>query len=155
MQKQIASLINELKSNKRLSSFDEASTKQAVVLRLLSFLGWDIFNVEEVYPNYTMNSSHVSFALRVKDENKIIIEVKKIDEKLDNHQKKFVNLASGEGVDLAVCVDDDDAFGRGFHHRAHLRLLSVQLARELAECLRNKPDLVRRLRFQSCKFGVQ
>ena len=55
MQKQIQSFINDLKSNKRLSSFDEASTKQAVNFKTtLSLLGWDIFNVEEVYPDYAV-----------------------------------------------------------------------------------------------------
>ena len=77
MQKQIQSFIKDLKSNKKLSSFDEASTKQAVVLRMLSFLGWNIFNVDEVCPDYAANSSHVSYALRIGDTNKIFVEVKK------------------------------------------------------------------------------
>ena len=105
MQKQILSFIKELKSNKKLSSFDEASTKQAVVLRMLSFLGWDIFNVYEVCPDYAANSSHVSYALRIGDKNKIFVEVKRISEKLDNHQKKFVETASGEGADIAVLTN--------------------------------------------------
>jgi hypothetical protein len=105
MEKQIQSFIEDLKSNKKLSSFDEASTKQAVVLRMLSFLGWDIFNVDEVYPDYAANSSHVSYALRIGDTNKIFVEVKKIGEKLDNHQKKFVDIASGEGADIAVLTN--------------------------------------------------
>jgi hypothetical protein len=105
MEKQIQSFIKDLKSNKKLSSFDEASTKQAVVLRMLSFLGWDIFNVDEVYPDYAANSSHVSYALRIGDTNKIFVEVKKIGEKLDNHQKKFVDIASGEGADIAVLTN--------------------------------------------------
>ena len=105
MQKQIQSFIKDLKSNKRLSSFDEASTKQAVVLRMLSFLGWDIFNVEEVYPDYVANSSHVSYALRIGNANKIFVEVKKIGEQLDDYQKKFVNLASGEGADFSVLTN--------------------------------------------------
>jgi len=105
MKKQIISLIDDLKSNKRLSSFDEASTKQAVVLRLLSFLGWDIFNVEEVYPDYATNASNVSYALRTKDTNKIFIEVKKIHEKLDAYQKEIIALASAENVDLAVLTN--------------------------------------------------
>ena len=50
MKQQIETFIDELKSKKKISTFDEASIKQAVVLRLLSFLGWDIFDVEEVYP---------------------------------------------------------------------------------------------------------
>ncbi len=105
MQKQIQSFIKDLKSNKKLSSFDEASTKQAVVLRMLSFLGWDIFNVDEVCPDYAANSSHVSYALRIGDKNKIFVEVKKISEKLDDHQKKFVEIASGEDADIAVLTN--------------------------------------------------
>ncbi len=105
MEKKIVSFINDLKSNKTLAAFDEASTKQAVVLRLLSFLGWDIFDVEQVYPDYSANSSNVSYALRIKNSNKVFIEVKRVHSKLDNHQKTLVNLASREGVNLAVLTN--------------------------------------------------
>ncbi len=105
MDKKIVAFIDELKANKKLSTFDEASTKQAVVLRLLSFLGWDIFNVEQVYPDYSANSTTVSYALRIKNTNKVFIEVKRVHAKLDNHQKSLVNLASREGVNLAVLTN--------------------------------------------------
>jgi len=105
MKKQIVTFIEELKSNKKLSTFDEASTKQAVVLRLLSFLGWDIFNVDEVYPDYSVNSFSVSYALRVKSASKILIEVKRINEKLDNHQKALLNFAARESVDIAILTN--------------------------------------------------
>jgi len=105
MEKKIVSFIEELKSNKKLSAFDEASTKQAIVLRLLSFLGWDIFDVEQVYPDYSANSSNVSYALRIKNTNKVFIEVKRVHSKLDNHQRSLVNLASREGVNLAVLTN--------------------------------------------------
>ena len=105
MKKQIASFINDLKSNKRLTSFDEASTKQAVVLRLLSFLDWDIFNVEEVYPDYAVNSSNVSYALRTNDKDRIFIEVKRIHEKLDKFQEEFITLSSDEDVDFAILTN--------------------------------------------------
>jgi len=105
MEKKIVSFIEELKSNKKLSAFDEASTKQAVVLRLLSFLGWDIFDVEQVYPDYSANSSNVSYALRIKNTNKVFIEVKRVHSKLDNHQRSLVNLASREGVNLAILTN--------------------------------------------------
>lgn len=105
MEKKIVTFIEELKSNKKLSNFDEASTKQAIVLRLLSFLGWDIFNVEQVYPDYSANSSNVSYALRIKNSNKVFIEVKRVHSKLDKYQKSLVNLASREGVNLAVLTN--------------------------------------------------
>ena len=105
MKKQIISFIDELKSNKKLATFDEASTKQAVVLRLLSFLGWDIFNVEEVYPDYAVGTSNVSYALRTRNTNRIFIEVKRVHKSLDNHQKALVNLGTREGVNMVVLTN--------------------------------------------------
>ena len=105
MKKQIISFIDELKSNKKISSFDEASTKQAVVLRLLSFLGWDIFNVEEVSPDFSTNSSNISYALRISNSSKIYIEVKPIHKKLDSYQKDLVDLATRDGVNLAILTN--------------------------------------------------
>ena len=105
MKKQIASIIDELKSNRKVSTFDEASTKQAVVLRLLSFLGWDIFNVEEVYPDFSTNSSTISYALRIRNSSKIYLEVKRVQKKLDSYQKDLFNLASGDDVSLAILTN--------------------------------------------------
>ncbi|MEJ2730263.1 MAG: hypothetical protein P8185_17465 [Deltaproteobacteria bacterium] len=105
MKKEIETFIEELKSNKKLDKFDEASTKQAVVLRLFSFLGWDIFNVDEVYPDYSINSHSVTYALRDNNTNKIFIEVKRVSEKLDNYQKPLLSLASGEKVDIAILTN--------------------------------------------------
>ena len=105
MKKEIETFIKDLKSNKKLDTFDEASTKQAVVLRLFSFLGWDIFNVEEVYPDFSVNSHRVTYALRAKNVNKIFIEVKRVQEKLDNYQKSLLNFASSENVDISILTN--------------------------------------------------
>ena len=105
MKKQIESFIDDLKSNKKLSMFDESSTKQAVVLRLLSLLGWDIFNVDEVCPDYSVNSHRVSYALGTKNSNKVFIEIKGAQEKLDNHQNDLIKLATTEGVDLSILTN--------------------------------------------------
>ncbi len=102
---QIVEFIETLKQNKKLATFDEASTKQAVVMRLLSLLGWDIFNVEEVYPDYAVGSQNVSYALRIRNTNKVFIEVKKVHKQLDNHQKDLVNLGMRDGVDLAILTN--------------------------------------------------
>jgi hypothetical protein len=105
MKKEIVSFIDGLKSNKKISTFDEASTKQAVVLRLLSFLDWDIFNVEEVYPDFSNNSSNISYALRIRNSSKVYIEVKRAHKKLDSYQKDLVNLASQDDVNLAILTN--------------------------------------------------
>jgi hypothetical protein len=105
MKKQIVEFLESLKQNKKLATFDEASTKQAVVMRLLSLLGWDIFNVEEVYPDYAVSTQNVSYALRIRDTNKVFIEVKGVHKKLDTYQKDLVNLGMREGVNLVILTN--------------------------------------------------
>ena len=105
MNKQITEFIDELKANKKLATFDEASTKQAVVLRLLSFLGWNIFNVEEVYPDFSAGSATISYSLRIRNTNKVFIEVKRVHKKLDSYQKELVDLAARDGVNLALLTN--------------------------------------------------
>ena len=62
MENQIIELIESLKSNKRVDTFDKASTKQAIVIRLLSLLGWDIFDVDEVKPDHALKSVQVDYS---------------------------------------------------------------------------------------------
>ena len=62
---ELCSFMGRLKSNPRLKNFDEAATKQAVVLPLLRILGWDTSNVDEVYPEYSVEKKRVDYALRL------------------------------------------------------------------------------------------
>ena len=105
MKKQITNFVTDLKSGNKLSTLDEASTKQAIVLRMLSFLGWDIFDVEEVYPDYPINSAMVSYALRIDNEVKLMIDVKSSHEKLDTYQKDLTANAVQEGIDLCLLTN--------------------------------------------------
>ena len=54
MKENLSSLVNQLKQDRRLASFDEAATKLTVVLHILSLLGWDIYNTDEVTPEYSV-----------------------------------------------------------------------------------------------------
>ena len=105
MQRKIESFINELRSNKKIFAFDKGATKQALVLRLLSLLGWDIFDVEEVCPDYSVNSHSVAYALEVKNSYKVFIEVKRVQKNLDNYQKGLIDFASQEGVNLSILTN--------------------------------------------------
>jgi predicted type IV restriction endonuclease len=53
---QLISFIESLKTNLRLSSYGEEATKQSLVLPLLNMLGWNVFNVEEVMPELTIEN---------------------------------------------------------------------------------------------------
>ncbi len=105
MSEELFELLKEFKNNSRLTSFTEEATKQAVVLRILKALGWNPFDVEEVYPEYSVGSKRVDYSLRYKGKNKVFIEVKKIDEDLDNHQEQLLNYSFQEGVKLAVLTN--------------------------------------------------
>ncbi len=103
MKEQLLSFINSLKSDKKIISFDEATTKQRVVLKLLSILGWDIFN--EVKPEYSVGSGRVDYSLRIDSTDKVFIEVKKIGEELEKHQRQLLEYSIQQGVKLAILTN--------------------------------------------------
>ncbi len=105
MNEELFELLKEFKNNSRLTSFTEEATKQAVVLRILKALGWNPFDVDEVYPEYSVGSKRVDYALIYKGKNKVFIEVKKIDEDLEKHQEQLLNYSFQEGVKLAVLTN--------------------------------------------------
>jgi hypothetical protein len=105
MKKQIISFVKDLKSNKKRHTLDEASTKQAVVLKLLSLLEWDIFNVEEVYPDFATDAGQVSYALRIGNTGRLFLDVRRDDGHLDDVHKHLVAFAAREGIELAVHTD--------------------------------------------------
>jgi hypothetical protein len=105
MEKKLIAFIESLKSNKRLTSLDEASTKQAIVIKMLSLLDWDIFDVDEVKPDMTVKQHVVDYALRSDKMNIVFIDAKKVGEDLNRHQKDILDAAISEGVKLAVLTN--------------------------------------------------
>lgn len=105
MKERFLSLVEQLKSDRRLASFDEAATKQIVLLHILSFLGWDIYNIDEVMPEYSVSGQRVDYALRHSNANKVFIEVKKAGEDLERHQEQLLNYSFKEGVKLSILTN--------------------------------------------------
>mgnify|MGYP001028562928 FL=1 len=103
--KQVVAFIRELKVSRKIVSFDEASTKQAVVLKLLSLLGWDIFDVEEVAPEYSADGVTVSYGLRIEGTVQLLLDVKRNAEDPDGLRKQLVALAAQESVELCAYTD--------------------------------------------------
>jgi predicted type IV restriction endonuclease len=92
----------------------EEATKQALVLPLIESLGWDIWNPEEVQPEFEADTTvkkggqkeKVDYALLVGSLPRIFIEVKSIDENLDGHQgqlKRYFN--SHPSVSLGILTN--------------------------------------------------
>ena len=105
MNEEVLRLINDFKKDRRLISFDEAATKQAVILRILKALGWNPFNIDEVYPEYSVGGRRVDYALRHNSRNKVFIEVKKVNEDLEKYQEQLLNYSFQEGVKLAILTN--------------------------------------------------
>ncbi|MBI4462959.1 MAG: restriction endonuclease subunit R [Acidobacteria bacterium] len=105
VQEHIRLFIEKLKSDRRLAALDEAATKQGMVLPLLSKLGWDTFNIDEVVPEYSVGDKRVDYALRIQNANKVFIEVKKPSEDLERHQEQLLNYSFQEGVKLAALTN--------------------------------------------------
>lgn len=105
MKEQIAAVVEDLRSNPRVASFDEAGVKQAIILRLLVALGWDQYNVNEVMPEYGVSGGKVDYVLRLAGENKVFVEVKRAGEQLGLHQEQLLNYSFKHGVKLAVLTN--------------------------------------------------
>jgi len=105
MKEELLRLLEEIHSDRRLVSFDEAATKQTVILRILSSLGWNPFNIDEIYPEYSVGGGRVDYALRHNNYNKVFMEVKKAGEDLEKHQAQLLNYSFQEGVKLAILTN--------------------------------------------------
>lgn len=105
MRDQLLAFVQEFKSDKRMTAFDEAATKQIVLLQILSLLGWNTYNIDEVVPEYSVGNQRVDYALRYSNMNKAFIEVKKVGEDLDRHQEQLLNYSFKEGVPLAILTN--------------------------------------------------
>lgn len=105
MDPQIVEFVNSIKTNKQINSFDEVSTKQAIVLRLLFLLGWDIFNIDEVTPNLPDETQFVDYALRIKNTDTVFIKVVKPKEALETYQDKVFEYGAEKAVDVTILTN--------------------------------------------------
>jgi len=105
MKERLSEFIEKLKSNPKISAFDEASTKQAIILPILQFLGWNTLDIEEVTPEYTVENKKVDYSLRLNNTNEFFIEVKKPSEDLENHQDQLLDYSFRQGVELATLTN--------------------------------------------------
>lgn len=97
--------IKQLKTNQNISSYNEAETKQAIILPLLGFLGWDRDNTNEVKPEYSVEGGRVDFSLRLKNSNAVFLEVKQTDVDLEKHVKQLLDYSFSHGVELAILTN--------------------------------------------------
>ncbi|NQT97181.1 MAG: DUF4357 domain-containing protein [Candidatus Marinimicrobia bacterium] len=105
MKDRLIEFVSSIKKISDINSYDEEATKTTIILNLLSQLGWNIFNRDEVFPEYAVQSKKVDYALRFQNNNMVFIEAKRIKEDLDNHQKQILQYSFQEGVKFAILTN--------------------------------------------------
>ena len=94
--------LKEFQTDKKFKEFDEASIKQAVILKILSLLGWDPFDFNEIQPEYSAKKQKIDFALKNNGTAEVFIIVKK---GLDNFKAHIETLlASSEASDVKIAI---------------------------------------------------
>jgi len=92
----------------QLIKYNEIEIKQTTILPILQFLGWNIWDTEEVKPEHpvdgkkTVEGGKVDYCLKINNKSEIFIEVKRPSEDLEKHQEQLLDYSFREGVDLAV-----------------------------------------------------
>ncbi|MEJ2723395.1 MAG: restriction endonuclease subunit R [Deltaproteobacteria bacterium] len=104
MQK-LLEFIEEIQSDERYSTFDEAATRQGIVLKILSLLEWDPFNIDEIHPEYAVGNGKVDFSLRHKNADKAFILVRKGGKGIQKHQEELIDLAAQKSVKIGALTD--------------------------------------------------
>jgi hypothetical protein len=90
----------------------EENTKGALIEPLLSALGWDVQELEEVHREYKRKSKDkpVDYALFVNREPRLFIEAKGLDQDLTNRKwaSQIMGYAATAGVKWCVLTDGDE-----------------------------------------------
>lgn len=99
-------VIKDIRNNINAGCFaNEASVSQGIVQRLLSALGWPVYNPQVVYPEYSVEGSRVDFALcHPQGKSRIFIEVKQIGN-ADGAERQLFEYAFHLGVPMAILTD--------------------------------------------------
>jgi phosphoglycolate phosphatase-like HAD superfamily hydrolase len=104
MSDQLILFIQKLKANRSVQTYSEDAAKQAIIQPILRMLGWDTDSVEEVFPEFSVESRRVDYCLRANG-GKVFLEAKKPSEELDRHQKQLLEYAFSEGIKLAILTN--------------------------------------------------
>ena len=71
------SMVSDEFNTAEFEYLDEAAIKQGVILKILSLLNWDPFNIDEIQPEYSVDNGKIDFALKHKKLIKAFICFKK------------------------------------------------------------------------------
>ena len=94
--------IKKIQIDERFQNFDEAAIKQVIVLKILSLLEWDPFNLDEIQPEYRLKDDKVDFALKHKESPKVFISVRTDSNNFKEHIESLIDWSIQCNVQIAV-----------------------------------------------------
>ena len=97
--------IKEVKGDEKFQGLDGPAIKQGIVLKLLSLLDWDPFNMDEIQPEFSVAKGKIDFALMKKDTPKVFISVEKDFKDFEKSEDGLLNRAVECDVAIAVFTD--------------------------------------------------
>ena len=104
MEERLTTAIKGIRSDKRISTLDEKSTRAEVIDPVLERLGWDKFG-EDFVIEYSVPGGAVDYALHVRNMPKVFIEAKNPREDLRRHVDQLVTYCAKHGVPLAALTN--------------------------------------------------
>lgn len=106
MKEELVELINKKKTEIEERRFNkEDETKQGLILPILNGLGWDIFNTNEVNPEYGIDRKEVDYCLKINNKPSVFVEVKKTTENIETHQKQLLGYSFSQGIELSILTN--------------------------------------------------
>lgn len=104
--KQFAKRVENLRENIQT----EEATKTSIILPFLQLMGFDIFNPNEVVPEYTADvgikkGEKVDYAILTDGEPVILIEAKSINEKLEKHDSQLFRYFGTSKAKFAILTN--------------------------------------------------
>jgi len=109
MEEQLKNFITEIKSTKGLNTYDEATTKQIIIMRILNILGWNSYNIKEIQPEYPVDAKNsnekVDYALAKDTDNMVFVEAKAVKVDLENCEQQLLDYCFKNNVVIGVLTN--------------------------------------------------
>lgn len=101
----VADCISKIRNVSDVYSLNETHIKHVAIHPILYSLGWDIFDLDEVYLEYQVDGDRVDYALLIDGERKVFIEAKRPSEDLKQHEEQLVKYSFKYVVEMAILTN--------------------------------------------------
>lgn len=98
-------VIKQISEDRMLFQDGEEATRQGAILPILNQLGWKVFDINEVTPEFKVGDGRVDYCLRIGSKKAVFIEVKRPTEDLERHEEQLLKYSFTDGVEIAILTN--------------------------------------------------